>query len=191
MIKLGITGGIGSGKTTVSKIFELFSVPVFYADIEAKNIMNHDIDVVAQVIETVGDVYLNGVLDRKKMADVIFSNPEKLKIINSIVHPAVHRYYQLWLESNSEYPITLMEAAILFERGTYKKMDKVITVFAPEDVRIKRVCERDNITPEKVRERINNQMSEEKKLELADFVIINDEKEMLISQVKKIIDQLT
>ncbi|MBN2664091.1 MAG: dephospho-CoA kinase [Bacteroidales bacterium] len=191
MIKVGLTGGIGSGKTTVAKIFEAIKVPVFYADIVSKEIINKDKFVVAQIKQYFGEIYNNNQIDKQRFANIIFNNPEKLKLVNSIIHPAVRNSYKKWVQLNNTQPYTLMEAAILFESGTYKILDKTITVFAPEKLKIKRVCKRDNTTPEKVIVRINNQISDNEKVNIADYVIYNDDIQMLIPQVIKIHNQLT
>lgn len=190
MIKVGLTGGIGSGKSTVAKIFEVIGIPVFYADNETKNIINYDKNIISLIKENFGEIYtLQNIIDKKKLADIIFKNPEKLEIINSIVHPAVRKKFINWSnKQKSKY--TLMEAAILFESGTYKILDKTITVFADQKTRIKRVCSRDNIPAEKVIDRIKNQMSDHEKIKLADFVINNNEKDMIIAQVLKIHGQI-
>jgi len=186
MIKVGLTGGIGSGKSTVAKIFETLKIPIFYADLVAKEIINSDKTVIAEIKNNFGNIYTDGRIEKQRLSNIIFNSPEKLQIINSIVHPAVGEYYQNWLKKNINYYFTIMEAAILFESGTYKQLDKIITVFAPEKLRIKRVSKRDNIETQKVKERINNQMSENKKIQLADYVIYNDDLKMLIPQVIEI-----
>ncbi len=187
MIKVGLTGGIGSGKSTVAKVFEILKVPVFYADNVGKLLINNDAEVIKSIKKEFEDIYDDdNFIIKKKLANIIFSNPEKLEIINSIVHPAVRKEYLKWCDKNSAKPYSIMEAAILFESGTYKILDKTITVFAPKNTRIKRVCKRDNITAEKVIERMNNQMSEDKKVKLANFVIYNDDNDMILSQILKI-----
>lgn len=190
MIKVGLTGGIGSGKTTVAKIFEAIKIPIFYADIISKHIINEDKFVIAQIKQNFGDIYNNNQIDKQRFAKIIFNNPEKLKLVNSIIHPAVRKNYNEWTNKHSTTAYTIMEAAILFESGTYKILDKTITVFAPEKLRINRVCKRDNTTEEKVIERIKNQMADKKKIKLADYVIYNDDIQMLIPQVLKIHNQL-
>jgi len=186
MIKVGLTGGIGSGKSTVAKVFEILKVPIFYADDIAKLLINNDIKVIKSIKNEFGNIYIDNKIDSKKLADIIFSKPEKLKIINSIIHPAVRKQYLQWCDKNSTKPYSIMEAAILFESGTYKILDKTITVFTPQNTRIKRVCKRNNTTPEKVIERINNQMADNEKVKLANFVIYNDDNDMVLSQVLKI-----
>lgn len=184
MKRIGITGGIGSGKSIICKVFELLGVPVFYADDEAKKMYYHD-DVKATLVEKYGnEIYtIDGKLNREKLAQIIFSNPEELKFINSLIHPLVAEVYKQWCEKFKHLPYTLKEAAILFESGAYKEMDKVITVSAPKDVRIKRIMKRDNSTRAQIEERINNQWSEEQRLAKADFVIYNNDEQLVLPQI--------
>lgn len=191
MKKIGITGGIGSGKTTVAKIFEQLGVSVFYADEESKNILHQNEKVKEQLIAVFGqDLYPNNTLDRAFLAARIFNNPEELKMVNAIVHPAVAEAFTNWAnQQKGQY--VLQEAAILFETGGYKRMDANILVTAPEDLRIKRVMKRNAISQQEVKERMKNQWKDEQKMPLADFVIHNNELEMLIPQVLKIHQELT
>ncbi len=190
MLKIGITGGIGSGKSTVCKIFETLKIPVYNADISAAKIINTNTELKKALISLFGeDIYTDlGILNRKKLAKIIFSDKEVLAKVNSLIHPAVRADYQEWLEENIEAKFTIKEAAILFESGAYKQVDKVITVFAPEELRIKRVMNREPITREEVLRRIKNQMTEKEKIKRSDFVIYNDEKQLLIPQVLRIVD---
>jgi len=192
MKKIGITGGIGSGKSTVCRIFELLGVPVYYADDEAKNILDTNSDVLNKVIETFGKEVINdsGRVDRKKLASVVFNSPEKLGALNKIVHPAVGKHFQEWCFLNSRSAYILKEAAILFESGAYKNVDKVITVVAPEEMRIQRVIARDKISREEVESRISKQISDEEKISRSAFIITNDEQQMVIPQVLKIHNEL-
>lgn len=192
MIKVGITGGIGSGKTTVCKIFELLGVPVYYADIEAKEILNSDLGVRSNVLKTFGDSVLNdeGQIDKKKLASFVFNNKENLEKLNSIVHPAVREHFENWLNQHSSQKYILKEAAILFESGSYKLVEKIITVVAPLELKINRTMERDKITREQVEQRINNQISDEEKIKRSQFVIHNDEQQLLIPQILEIHHQL-
>lgn len=184
MKRIGITGGIGSGKSIICKVFELLGVPVFYADEEAKKLYYNN-DVKATLVEKYGnEIYtIDGKLNREKLAQIIFSNPEELKFINSLIHPLVAEVYKQWCEKFKHLPYTLKEAAILFESGAYKEMDKVITVSAPKDVRIKRIMKRDNSTRAQIEERINNQWSEEQRLAKADFVIYNNDEQLVLPQI--------
>ena len=183
--QIGITGGIGSGKTTVCNIFEYFSIPVYYADDRAKYLMTNDTDLVEAIKESFGeDAYFgDGSLNRAYLGNIVFSNPKKLKILNGLVHPAVHKDGAMWHSLQRDVPYTLNEAALMVESGGYKRMDKLIVVTAPEDLRIERVMKRDKTTAEAVRARMNNQLSEEEKVLHADHVIYNDGSHSLIEQV--------
>lgn len=186
MIQVGITGGIGSGKSTVCKIFETLKVPVFYADDEAKILMNTNEILKTEISNTFGkDVYKNNELDRKKLAHLVFSNPEALSKLNALVHPKVGETYISWLQKQN-HPFVLKEAAILFESGSNKNLDEIIYISAPENLRIQRVCLRDGVEANQVRNRIKNQWPEEKKLKLSDHVVLNDDINMVIPQVLKL-----
>ena len=190
MLKLGITGGIGSGKTTVCQIFEKLGVPVYYADQRAKELMEDDPQLRAEIKQEFGnDVYdAEGKLDRKKLAEIVFNNEEKLLKLNSMVHPAVFRDNQSWNEvlAKKGYPYTIKEAALLVETGSYRTLDKLIVVSAPEEDRIKRVMARDGSTQEQVVARIKAQMPEEQKVKYADYIIFNDRIMDLVPEVTKI-----
>lgn len=190
MLKIGITGNIGSGKTTVSKLFELMGIPVFYADDVAKVLMVTDEELIAGVKQTFGDEsYLaDKTLNRKYIAEIVFNDEAQLAKLNTLVHPAVFRAFDSWAEQEvkDDVPYALKEAAVLFESGSYKFCDKTIMVTAPLDLRIKRVMHRDNITHKEVLNREARQLSEEKKMQMADYVIKNDESELVIPQVLKL-----
>jgi dephospho-CoA kinase len=192
MLKVGITGGIGSGKTTVCKVFELLGIPVYYADDEAKNILDTNAEVKNKIIQYFGNEVLNdsGLIDRKKLAAFVFNDKTKLNYLNSIVHPAVGLHFENWLEKNSNSNYILKEAAILFESGAYKAVDKVIAVVAPIELKIQRVMQRDKTTSEQVEQRINNQLSDDEKIKRAQYVIYNDEKQLLLPQILTIHQQL-
>lgn len=184
MLKIGITGGIGSGKTTVCKIFELLGIPVFYADDVAKTLMVSDVLLMKQIRSAFGaeSYFKDGLLNRKHIADLVFSDQEKLNLLNSFVHPAVFRAMDSWtLQQNTPY--VLKEAALLFESGSYLKNDFNVLVSADEELRISRVMKRDKVSIDKVKERIRNQMPEAEKKSKADFFIDNNEKIFLITQV--------
>lgn len=191
MIKVGITGGIGSGKTTVCKLFELLGVPVYYSDIEAKKILDEDEVVKQQIVDLFGHdvIDTNGMIDRKKMSALVFNNKKLLEQLNSIVHPAVAQHFDAWCNKQST-PFVLKEAAILFESGAHKQVDKVIVVSAPLVLKVERVMKRDKVSKEDVLKRINNQMADEEKIKLADHVVYNDEQELLIPQVVAVYQQL-
>jgi len=187
MIKIGITGGIGSGKSTVCKVFKVLDVPVFEADLVARQLMNSDAKVRIQLIELFGSsVYLpDQTVDRKFLSEIVFNNPTFLANLNSIVHPAVLNAFEDWCE-NQQSPYILHEAAILFESGFYKLMDKIIVVATNEQERIQRVMKRDKTSEELVRQRIRNQWTDEQRIKLADFVINNNDNELIIPQILNI-----
>ncbi|MBC8051704.1 MAG: dephospho-CoA kinase [Sphingobacteriaceae bacterium] len=184
MLKIGITGGIGSGKTTVCKVFELQKIPVFYADSQAKALMHTDQLLMEQIKNHFGsDVYSEqGVLNRKYLAAIVFSDEDMLKKLNSFVHPAVFRAFDSWVLQQSS-PYVIKEAALLFESGSFKKCDFTVLVTSPENLKVSRIIKRDSITADDVLKRMNKQLSDEEKEELADFVLCNDEKQLLIPQV--------
>lgn len=191
MIKLGITGGIGSGKSTVSALFKLHGIPVYNADEESKKLNNTSPHIREQLISHFGeDLYVNNELDKKKFADIIFSDSEKLELANSIIHPEVLKHFTDWCSQNSEHRIVAMEAAILFESGFHKYLDKVVTVYSPLKDRIARVSLRDKVPPEMVEERIKHQMPEREKIGMAEYVIVNDYENSLIEQVENLIDDI-
>ena|ERR1700761_7988335 len=185
MLKIGITGNIGSGKTTVSKLFELMGIPVFYADDAAKNIMVTDEILVKEIEKAFGSesYFSDGSLNRKHIAGIVFNDEHQLAKLNSITHPAVFRAFDNWVAQIVDTPYVVKEAALLFESTSYKMCDKSIMVSAPLEMRIKRVMQRDGITRAEVESRNSRQFSEEKKIALADYVIQNDETTLIIPQV--------
>ena len=187
MLKIGLTGGIGSGKTTVSKIFGALGIPVFYSDIEAA-ILTRDAAVKKKICIVFGNNILDkyGRIDRKLLAKQVFSDSKKLEKLNSIIHPALAKIFEGWVKKNNTHPYILKEAAILFESGSHKKLDFIITVTSPIQMRIERVIKRENISKKQVEERMKHQMSDKEKIKLSDFVIINNEDKMLIPQVLEI-----
>jgi len=186
MIKVGVTGGIGSGKTLICEIFERLGIPVFNADVEAKEIYNTDKKVIEQVQQLFGhDIYHQGKLKRDILAKIIFNDSKALDKVNAIVHPKVREYFIDWTEKQtSEYVIE--EAAILFESNAYLDLDYIINVHARQENRIERVMNRDNISKEQVLSRMKNQLCDEKRMKLADFTIYNDGDRMLLPQVIEI-----
>ena len=188
MIKVGITGGIGSGKTLVCKMFELLGISVYYSDEESKKLLDADGKVKEQIIKTFGNAILNeaGNIDRKKLSETVFGDKEKLTLLNGIVHPAVAKHFEEWVKMHSFDKYILKEAAILFESGANRLVDKVITVTAPVSLKIQRAMQRDNITEEQVVSRMKNQWSDEEKIKQSQFVIFNNEDQLLIPQVLKI-----
>lgn len=191
MIKLGITGGIGSGKSTVSELFTLLGIPVYIADKESKRLTETSVEIKEQLIALFGkELYQDGVLNKALLASYIFSDKEKLEQVNKIIHPIVGNDFNEWVKLNKSSKIVAQEAAILFESGFDKLVDKVVVVYTPLEMRISRTMQRDGVPREKVLERIENQMSDEKKVELSDFVIVNDGTISLIEQVLEIINKL-
>lgn len=183
MLRVGLTGGIGSGKTTVAKIFELLGVPVYYADDEAKRIMNEDEDLRLAIQKHFGEAaYKNGELDRAYLASTVFHDPLQLEILNALVHPATIRDATEWM-NRQHTAYTIKEAALIFESGASEQLDYVIGVYAPASLRIKRTIERNGISQNEVVKRMNSQIDEEVKMKLCDFVIYNDEQQLVIPQV--------
>ncbi len=180
---VGITGGIGSGKTTTCKIFECLGVPVYYADVRAKQLMARE-PLKAKIIQAFGEqAYSNGQLNRSYLANKVFNSKEKLSVLNGLVHPAVADDFDEWLEENKHSDYVLKEAAILFESGAYQAVDLSVLVIAPEQVRIDRVMERDGARKEEVLQRMKNQWTQERKVKLADHILNNDGTQLLIPQV--------
>jgi len=191
MLKVGITGGIGSGKTLVCKIFSSLGIPVFDADHEARELVNTDERIKTKIKKEFGSNLYNasGKLDRKKMAAVVFNNKKALEKLNSIIHPVVISNAEDWAKQQ-EAPYSIREAAILFESGANKGLDKIITVTAPEELRIRRAMERDKKSKEEILAVIHNQSGDKEKIKQSDFVIINDEKKLVLPQVLQIHEKL-
>ena len=185
MLKIGITGNMGSGKTTVSKVFEILGIPVFYADDAAKSVMVTDEILIREIKETFGDAsyFEDGSLNRKHIADIVFNDGEQLKKLNALVHPATFRAFDKWVAAVTDAPYVLKEAALLFESDSYKMCDHTIMVKAPLETRIQRVMQRDGFTREEVKSRNAKQFPEEKKTALADYIINNDGTQLVIPQV--------
>lgn len=191
MLKVGLTGNIGSGKSTVAELFKKLGVPVFHADTEAKLILD-DLSIIKLLVEKIGGHILDpisGKIDRKVFASVIFNDASFLKYVNGLIHAQVREKWEKWLE-NQKFPMGIEEAAILFESGHADAFDKIILVTAPEDLRIERVMQRDKVSREKVIERINNQWPEEQKVALADFIIYNDGTHELWPQIQDVFETL-
>lgn len=184
MLKIGITGNIGSGKTTVSRLFEILGIPVFYADAEAKKVMVSDAPLITSIKEHFGtDAYFsNGTLNRKLIAGVVFNNEAELQKLNALVHPAVFRAFDQWVLQYPNAPYVLKEAAILFESGSYKDCDYNIMVTAPTHMRMLRVMQRDGITEAEAQSREARQMPQDQKQKLASYLIKNDNTELVIPQ---------
>lgn len=188
--RVGITGGIGAGKSTVSKIIESMGFPVFNSDDEAKKVINSHPEVKAELIALFGNsIYSNQELDRPKLAKLIFNDPSLRDKVNQIVHPRVRAEFASFV-SRSFSPLIFNEAAILFETGAYKQFDETVLIISPIELRIERLVARDNSTREEIEARMKAQWSDDQKQELADYVIINDEVKPLINQIEKVISDL-
>ncbi len=187
MIKIGLTGGIGTGKSYVSLIFEAMNVPVYNSDIEAKKLYYRD-DVKLEMKNTFGkQVYFSSEeINKEYLSKLIFKDKDALKKVNSIIHPRVKAHFSEWLKKHSKSPYIIKETAILFESGAYQQVDKVVVVTAPEKIRIQRVQQRDNISETLIKKKIANQMTQSELIKKSDFVIINDEKQALLPQIDKL-----
>ena len=185
MIKVGITGGIGSGKTTVCRVFELLGVPVFYADNVAKTIMQTDSQLKNEILNTFGqESYLvDGQLNRPYISSIVFKDLLQLNKLNALVHPAVFRAFDRWIVEQKDVPYILKEAALLYESESYKMCDLSILVNSPESTRISRIKARDHISEEEIMLRMKRQFSDEQKMKLANHILINDENRLLIPQI--------
>lgn len=189
-LKIGLTGGIGSGKTTVAQIFGILGVPVFSADNEAKRLMDEDPYLKSELCRVTGqDLYKNGNLDRKLMASLIFNDNDLLDKVNKITHPAVFNSFLGWAMMQTA-PYVIMEAAILFESGASKLVSKVVTISAPANERINRVMLRNELSKDDVTRRLNAQMSDEERINLSDYVIFNSESDMVIPAVLEIHEKI-
>lgn len=184
MKKIGITGGIGSGKTTVCEIFRILGVKVYNADIRSGELLNSNKQVIECITEKFGrEIYNSGKADRKMLAGKVFSNPEALALLNSIVHPAVFADFDHWLDENKKETYIIKEAAIMFETGANKQLDAVVLVYSPAEIRIQRVMMRDKTGKDAVMARVKNQMDDDQKIPLSDYLIYNDDEHSLIKQV--------
>lgn len=184
---IGLTGGIGSGKTTIANHFKAAGIPVYIADDEARRIMQSP-EIVEEIKKVFGEIiFENNILNRQKLAEIVFNNPDKLKQLNSIIHPAVKSHFDNWILNYIKSPFIIYEAAILFESGSYKNCDQIITVIAPIEFRIQRVIQRDTTTREAVLNRINSQWNDEQRISKSDFVIENVNPEITKLEVGKIL----
>lgn len=174
MITIGLTGGIGSGKTTIAQWFQEKGIPVYNSDFEAKKLMNENEDLIQQLIELFGDeTYKNGEYNRSYVASKVFNDKELLNQLNAIVHPAVFKHFDEWLD-NQNSSFVVKEAAILFESGSYKDCDYIISVIADEEIRIKRVAKRDQLNEDQIRSRMKSQWADQQRIEKSDFIIENN-----------------
>lgn len=190
MLKVGLTGGIGSGKSVVSRILVAMGYTVFNSDDSARKIVNENARVREALCAEFGaDLYQNGLLDRPKLAKIIFSDTGARERVNHLIHPFVREAFNE-LAENSRHSLIFNEAAILFETDAAARMDRMILVTAPEEVRIQRVMQRDGATEEEVRMRMKQQWSDAQKIPLADFQIINDDAQPVLAQVERVVEEL-
>ena len=191
MLRVGVTGGIGSGKSLVCSIIEAMGYPVYHADKEAKFIINTNLKAISVYKKLFGnDIYINGKLNSKKVASVIFESPELLRQVNEVIHPLVFEHFARWCEKHSQHSVVFKEAAIIFESGANKHLDKVIGVFAPLEQRVKWVTTRDGVGTDAVKHRMANQMNEEDLKALCDFRIYNSAETLLLPQVLEVVGVL-
>ena len=190
MKRIGITGGIGSGKTYVASVFQSLGIPIFNADIQAKKLMTSSRKLIKLVKEEFGnDIYKDSDLNKEKLASIVFSDSDKLQKLNSLVHPIVKEEFNNWYKKQTS-PYVIKEAAILFESNSHIGLDAVICVSAPLELRMKRLLNRDNYSEKEIKKRIENQISQEEKQKLSDYIIVNDEKELLLPKIIKIHKEL-
>ncbi|MEQ8469559.1 MAG: dephospho-CoA kinase [Marinoscillum sp.] len=193
--RVGITGGIGAGKSIVARVFSTLDIPVYDADSRAKWLMNHEPTLKSQIIDLIGArAYQNGTLNRKHISSIAFKDQDLLDKLNALVHPAVAKDFDKWSKDQLS-PYVLKEAALLFEANSYKSLDRIITVTAPEELRIARVIKRDGRAEQEVKDIISKQWPESRKTAQSDFVIENNEEKMIIPQVlevhQKLLDQIS
>jgi len=187
MLRIGLTGGIGSGKSYISDIYKHIGIKVFCADEKSKEILDTDIDVKVKLSNLFGEgIYINGKFDRKEAAKKVFEDGDLLSKMNAIVHPVVLSSFDSWADKYSDFPYVLKEAAIIFESGADKFLDAVINISAPEEIRIRRVMKRDGARREEVIARMSSQWKENERVEKSDYLIVNDDLSMLIPQIIKI-----
>ncbi|RNC64170.1 dephospho-CoA kinase [Proteiniphilum sp. X52] len=192
MIKIGITGGIGSGKSVVSELFRLHGIPVYNADQEAKKLNDSSPYIRGQLTQQFGeDLYVNDKLNRKKLASIIFHDSRKLALVNSIIHPELARHFTEWSRMREHCPMVILDAALLIEAGFHHFVDKVVMVQAPKELRIARVMQRDRSPRHEVEARMDSQLPEEEKIKYADYVICNDNSHSLIKQVSELMRRVT
>ena len=190
VLRVGLTGGIGSGKSTIAQIFEVLGIPVYYADISAKKLMNENADLRSSITNIFGEqAYTNNILDRKYISSIVFSDPAKLQQLNALVHPATKKDGEAWMQQQTS-PYAIHEAALIFEAKVSDRLDLVIGVSSPIELRIKRAMERDKVSREEVLKRMEQQLDEEIKMSKCNFVLINDERQLLIPQVLELHEKL-
>ncbi|MFN8257313.1 MAG: dephospho-CoA kinase [Bacteroidales bacterium] len=188
MIKVGLTGGIGCGKSTVGKIFIALGVPLYDSDYEAKQLYVKDLQLKTDLISIFGkEVYLsNGNINKEYLSKIVFTDKNRLDELNKLVHPLVKRNFEAWQNSHFNEKYIIKEAAILFESGAYKQVDKIVLVVSPEELRIKRIIERDKLSVEQVKQKMNQQMIQDELVKRSDYIIVNDENKALLPQVLNI-----
>jgi|SRR5215203_3373654 len=190
VLRVGLTGGIGSGKSTAARIFEVLDVPVYYADSAAKRLMNENPELRSAITTIFGkQAYVNNTLDRKYIASIVFSDPAKLELLNSIVHPATKKDGEAWMQQQTS-PYAIHEAALIFEATVSERLDQVIGVSSPMELRIKRAMERDKVDRDEVLKRMDQQLDEDLKMTKCDFLLINDEQQLLVPQVLALHEKL-
>lgn len=191
-IKLGITGGIGSGKSLVCRLLEVIGIPVYISDVETKQLMTTDLSIREELVALLGEnVYAGGELNKQLLASYLFGNPEHARQVNGIVHPRVKEDFRRWVQHHAVFPVVAIESAILIEAGFAGEVDVVVMVYAQEEIRIERAVKRDSASRELIEKRVRSQMSDEEKRNQADFVIVNDGETPLIPQVLELIGSLS
>jgi dephospho-CoA kinase len=192
MLKIGLTGGIGSGKSLVCKIVSTLGVPVFHSDEVSRDLMDHDTEIIRKVTGIFGKgIYRNGILDRKRLSEAVFTDRKALEKLNAIIHPAVLEAFNRWLTDCSNPPYIIKESAIIFESGTDKGLDYVIMVSAPEALRISRVMERAGTSRAEVLRRMRNQMNDAERSARSDEIVNNDDHQLVIPQVLELHKKFT
>ena len=192
MVKVGLTGGIGSGKTTVSNFLLEYGIPVYNSDSLGKKLMNTNLELINDIVNIFGEsVYNNGILNTNLLSSIVFSDAEKIKQLNNLVHPKVAEDFKQWVEKNNNQPILVKEAAILIESGAYLDMDKIILVISKKSNRINRVSKRDNSDLESIEKRINFQLTDDEKIKYADYIIDNNSSlDYLKNEVLRVINEI-
>lgn len=192
MVKVGLTGGIGSGKTTVSNFILEYGIPVYNSDSQGKKLMNTNLELINDIVNIFGEsVYNNGILNTNLLSSIVFSDPEKIKQLNNLVHPKVAEDFKQWVGKNNNQPILVKEAAILIESGAYLDMDKIILVISKKSNRINRVSKRDNSDLESIEKRINFQLTDDEKIKYADYIIENNSSlDDLKNEVLRVINEI-
>ena len=192
MVKVGLTGGIGSGKTTVSNFLLDYGIPVYSSDSKGKTLMNTNLELKNNIVSIFGEsVYDNGILNTNLLSNIVFSNPTKIEQLNNLVHPKVAENFNQWIGENNNQPILVKEAAILIESGAYLNMDKIILVVSKKSTRINRVSKRDNSDLESIEKRINLQLKDNEKIKYADYIIENNSSlEHLKLEVLKVVNKI-